>query len=153
MHSAQSPGQTSLKFYRRLCGGGTSEHFFLTAFCSLPPSTLGLQHRLRPTTWVTAVAPGRGRSFYSCIYLVTGLLEEESSVLCMPGWIFRRRATASAMALFGLRLDSSMHLVEIVHLRRLNLCLVVWRSSSSPSTSGRGSSSSSIVCHGHSLTS
>ncbi len=37
------------------------------AFCNLPPSTLGLQHRLRPRPWDTAVAQGGGRSFYSCI--------------------------------------------------------------------------------------
>jgi hypothetical protein len=35
------------------------------AFCSLPPSTLGLRHRLR--LWPdTAVAPGGGRSLHSC---------------------------------------------------------------------------------------
>jgi hypothetical protein len=33
------------------------------AFCGLPPSTLGLRHRLRPTAWDTAVAPGGRRSF------------------------------------------------------------------------------------------
>ncbi len=32
----------------------------------------------------------------------------------MPGWIFRRQATASATALFGLWPDSSMRLAEVV---------------------------------------
>jgi hypothetical protein len=72
------------------------------AFCSLPPSTLGLQHRLWPMVWDTAIAPDGGNSFIAAPYPSNwpfggGLY----SVLCMLGWIFRRRATASATALFG----------------------------------------------------
>jgi hypothetical protein len=58
------------------------------AFCSLPPPTLGLQHRLRLRP-DTAVAPGRGRSLYTvaAVALVTGLLEESSLVysVCLVG--------------------------------------------------------------------
>jgi hypothetical protein len=72
---------------------------------------LGLQHlRLRPDT---AVAPGGGHSFIAascpCNWPFGGGLY---SVMCMLGWIFRRRATASATALFGPWPDSSMRLAE-----------------------------------------
>ncbi len=67
----------------------------------LPPSTLGLRHRLRLRP-DTAVAPGGGRSLYGCICPSNRPFGGElSSVICMSGWIFRRRATASATALFG----------------------------------------------------
>jgi hypothetical protein len=72
IRSTQSPGQTSLKFYSCSYSGGTSEHFFLAkeasraAFCGLPPSTLGLRHRLRPMAYGTAVAPGGGHTFCCC---------------------------------------------------------------------------------------
>jgi hypothetical protein len=39
-------------------------------------------------------------------------------VMCMPGWIFRTRATASAMDLFGPWPDSSMRLAEVVRHSR-----------------------------------
>jgi hypothetical protein len=70
-------------------------------FCSLPSPTLGLRHRsrLRPGT---AIAPGGGRSLYSCIYPSNWPFGGElQSALCKPGWIFRGWATASATALFG----------------------------------------------------
>jgi hypothetical protein len=49
------------------------------ASSSLPPPTLGLWHRLHPTAEI-AVALSGGCSFYSCITLTAGLLEEELSV-------------------------------------------------------------------------
>ncbi len=83
-----------------------------SAFSSLPSSTLGLWHRLRPVAWDTAVALAGGGSFYSCSVLATGLLEEEPSVLCILGWILRRQAMALASALFGPWPDSSMSLLR-----------------------------------------
>ncbi len=73
--------------------------------CLLQPciTTLGLRHRsrLRPDT---AVAPGGGRSLYSCTYPSNWPFGGELySALCMPGWIFRGWATASATAIFGPR--------------------------------------------------
>jgi hypothetical protein len=107
IHNAWSSGQTSLKFYGCYCGGRASRSFSLAkevsgaAFCSLPPPTLGLRHRLRLRPG-TAVAPGGGRSLYSCICPSKRPFGGElSNVFCMPGWIFRRRATASATAPFG----------------------------------------------------
>jgi hypothetical protein len=68
---------------------------------------LGLRHRphLQPDT---PIALGGGRSFYSCIYPSNWPFGGELfSAFCMPGWIFRGWATASATALFGPRPCSS----------------------------------------------
>jgi hypothetical protein len=75
-----------------MCGGRASRSFSLAkeasaaAFCSLPPSTLGLRHRLRLRPG-NAVAPGGGRSFYSCICPSNWPLEESSTVsyVCLVG--------------------------------------------------------------------
>ncbi len=51
---------------------GTENPFFLAKetsradFVSLSPSTLGLQYRLCPMAYDTAIALGGGHSFYSC---------------------------------------------------------------------------------------
>jgi hypothetical protein len=113
LHSAWSSRYTSLKFYGCYCGGRASRSFSLAkeasgaAFCSLPPPTLGLRHRLRlrPNT---VVAPGGRRSLYSCSCPSNRPFGGELfSVFCMSGWIFRGRAMASATALFGPRPCSS----------------------------------------------
>jgi hypothetical protein len=94
--------------------GGASRSFLLakeascTAFYSLPPPTMGLRHRLRLRPGA-AIAPGGGRSLYSCICPSNGPYGGElSNVFWMPGWIFRRRATASATAPFDPRPCSSL---------------------------------------------
>jgi hypothetical protein len=99
-------GELFLKFYSCKYGGGVSENF---SWLKKPPMLpfAAFHHPLWDYGIVfalqagTAVATGGGRSFYSYTILATALLEEESSLLCLPGWIFRRQAMASAKALFG----------------------------------------------------
>ncbi len=62
---------------------GVSEH--LSWLKRLPALPLAAFHHPLWDYWDTAEAPGAGCSFYSCITLATGLLEEESSVLYVPG--------------------------------------------------------------------
>jgi hypothetical protein len=96
-----------------------------------PSWTLGLQHhlRLQPNTAVARGAEGVTFMASSCPsnWPFGGGLY---SVMCMPGWIFRRRATSSATALFGPWPDSSMRLAEVsVIAVGGRLWLIVWHPS------------------------
>jgi hypothetical protein len=64
---------------------GLAKEASYAASSSLPPPTLRLRHRLRPTTEI-AIAPSGGRSFYSFTTLMACLLEEELSVVFILGW-------------------------------------------------------------------
>jgi hypothetical protein len=95
-----------MKFYSRLCGGEIGDHLgrlknpsaLPSAALHHPPWDYGIVFALRRDT---AVAPGGGRSFYSCTTLAAGLLKEETTVMFILGWTPRGCATAPATALFG----------------------------------------------------
>ncbi len=148
-----------MKFYGCQCDGNASRYFSLAkeasgaAFCSLPSPTLGLRHclRLRPDT---AVAPGGGRSFYSCSYPSNWPFGGELySAFCMPGWIFRGWATAlfgpwpcSFIAWRSLRPLPCCHLSG--HQLRTGVVFIVHnirRGSSSPPSGRHGRSQKTVL--------
>jgi hypothetical protein len=92
--------------------------------CLLQPSTIhfGTTALSSPCGRDTAIPLDGGRSFIAASYPSNwpfggGLY----SVLCMPGWIFRRRATALATALFGPWPDLSMRPADVVCHRHWRL--------------------------------
>jgi hypothetical protein len=110
---------------------GLAKEVSYAAFSSPPPSTLKLQHRLRPTAETPLKSWVEGVAFIAANTLATGLSREEVSSLCILGWNFRGRATAMATALLGPWLDSSVLPLEVF--------LIIISSSKVESASGQHS--------------